>query len=98
MTLKEWQERPELAVALREELNKTIWQAALSVLENMSFARKFSDMQAPAISATGTALAGQILGYSKCQRNLELLAMPPETAKQQIAESYGITDPTQATE
>lgn len=91
-SLKEWQSNPDLANLLRVELQKPIWIEALNVLESMSYTRKFSGMLAPAIEATGTALAGQMIGYALAQENLRLLTLSPADAQTVLRQTYGVPD------
>ncbi len=98
MTLKDWQSRPELAMQLREEMEKPIWKLALEIVESLSPTRKFSAAEPFLITPNGSAMAGQMIGYARCQANLALLTMPPADAVKKLTESYGINKPEQATE
>lgn len=99
MTFDEWHSNPALRADLANQLQSPLWQAALSVLESLSYIENGTNIPSNSISEHAGVVAGRMLGYRKAQQNLLSLAQdPPQITKPVPIETYGVNTSAQATE
>lgn len=88
MTQEQWFADPENPAFLAELLRHPRFQAALAVVEHMSYHRRGTSTEPNMITDNGDSFAGKILGYCKAQENLLSLAYVPEPDAEQLREKY----------